>query len=163
MAAAVDASTYTNTLTNVAANHAVQVTFKAATAAQSGIPAAVSPAWARSYYSTEAAAAADANLSTDYMYGVTPTATYNIGFSIGSFSYDGSNATIIAQLKDGSTPLSTTIHGTLKIQGKVTLLDANWTDIAATVINNASFDANGTCTISFTAPTFKFFRAVITP
>lgn len=163
VAAAVDASSYTNTLTNVAANHAVQVTFKAASAAQSGIPAAVDPAWARNYYTTEAAAAADANLATDYLYGLDPRAAYDLGFAVASFVFDGSNATIVAQLKNGSVPLSTTTHGTLKIQGKASLSDASWTDIAATAVSNASFDGNGAHSLSFAAATFHFFRAVLTP
>jgi uncharacterized repeat protein (TIGR02543 family) len=161
--AAVGARQYTNAFTAVTANHNVQVSFHAATASQAGIPSAVDPAWARSYYSSEAAAAADANLATDYMLGLDPRGAYAIGFAISSISVHGTAITVVARLKDGVIPLDTTIHGRLKVQGKNALSDLTWSDIGTATINNADFDATGMCSIPFTDATYKFYKAVIAP
>jgi hypothetical protein len=145
------------------ANHAVKVSFQAATAAQAGIPATVDPLWAGSYYSTEAAAAANTSLATDYLLGLTPTNTYNIGFEISSLTVNGTNLTVIVQLKDGVSPLDTTIRGTLKIQGKTVLSASDWSDIARATILNANFGVDGKYTIPFTDSVYQFYKAVITP
>jgi hypothetical protein len=163
VSAAAGAGSYTNTFNNIVANHAVMVSFKAATATQAGIPATVDPLWAGSYYSTEAAAAADASLTTDYLLGLTPTNTYNIGFAISSLTVSGTNLTVIVQLKDGVSPLDTTIRGTLKLQGKHELDATGWSDIDAATIINADFGVDGTYTIPFSDSVYQFYKAVITP
>ncbi|MEI7901463.1 MAG: DUF2341 domain-containing protein [bacterium] len=158
------ASRYTNSFNNISANHDVKVFFKAATATQVGLSATVDPAWAKLYFSDEsAAAAADPNLATDYLLGLVPTNTYAIGFTIRSITVNGASITNVVQLKDGTNPLDTTIRGTLKLQGKAALADADWADVATAVISNADFEADGTYRIPFTDEAFKFYRAVILP
>jgi len=163
VSAAVNGVRYTNTFSEVTANHAVQVSFKTATAVQASIPATVDPLWAGSYYNTEASAAVNTSLATDYLLGLTPTNTYNIGFEISSLTVSGTNLTVIVQLKDGVNPLDTTIRGTLKIQGKHSLAASDWSDIALATIPYANFGVDGKYTIPFTDSVYQFYKAVITP
>jgi hypothetical protein len=161
--AAAGARRYTNRLAAVMADHTVQVAFNAATASQVGIPSTVDPGWVRNYYSSEAAAAADGNLATDYLLGLDARGEYAIGFAIRSIRVNDAGITVAVQLMDGVKPLDTTIHGTLKVQGKTILSDPVWSDIGTATIINADFDAAGMCSIPFTDATWKFYKASIVP
>jgi hypothetical protein len=162
MAEAAGATAYTNSFTNVVADHDVQATFSAASAAHAGIPETVDPAWAHQYFPTEEAALNDLNLDTDYLLGLNPTNAYDIRFAFVALSGGGGSITSIVQLKDGPVPLQTQIRGVLKLQGKATLFDT-WNDEGSAFISNALFGADGKCAIRFTDTTNKFYKALIAP
>ncbi|MEI7901464.1 MAG: fibronectin type III domain-containing protein, partial [bacterium] len=158
---AAGAITYTNSFNNVATNHDVKIAFKAAEPEQTGL--GVPTDWVAGYYATEGAAKADADLATDYLLGLDPTVGYAIGFTISAVTVNSGEITVVVVLKNGGSPIDTTINGTLKLQGKNALADADWTDIGAATISNASFNAAGMCSVSFADAAFKFYRAVIMP
>lgn len=159
---AINARKYTNTFAGISADHNVQVTFKPATPAQAGIDNTVPTSWAANYYATEAAAAADTSLATDYLLNLNPTIEYVIGLTFSTITVNGAGITNAVVLKDGATNLTTTINGKLKMQGKTSLTNAAWMDVSGAALNNASF-INGTNVLGFTDTTNQFFQAVITP
>ncbi len=159
---AVDAKVYTNTLT-VNANRNTYVHFKAATATQAGIPGTVDPDWANNYYATEAAAANDGSLATDYLLGLIPTTEYTIGFAIDSINVAGTTITVVTKLTDAGNPLPTTITGQLQLLGRTSITNTGWDVITAATMDNASFNAIGTCTNTFNDAVYKFYKATIVP
>jgi hypothetical protein len=161
VASAIGQTTYLWSINNIQSDCSNNVTFVAATPEQTGV--GVPTAWASAYYATEAAALADTNIATDYLLGLDPTVTYAVELMVDSITVNGTSITVVVQLKDGVDPLDTTINGTLKLQGKVSLSDVSWSPIGAATILNANFGADGKYSIPFTDATYRFYQAVITP
>ena len=160
--AAAGAPMYTNVFTAVTSDHNVQIDFAGVSAEQAGVPPHVPVEWAKQYYACEAAAAADPDLGTDYLLGLDPTNSYDIGFSILSLSVTGGMVSSTVQLKDGVQPLHTRINGVLKLRGAPDLM-GEWADVESALISNALFDINGKCTVQFTDATNRFYKALIDP
>jgi VCBS repeat-containing protein len=160
--AAASTSVYTNLFTAVTSDHNVQVDFAGVTAAQAGVPTNVAVDWVKQYYASEAAAAGDPDLETDYLLGLDPTNIYDIGFSFLSLSVTGGTVSSTVQLKDGIQPLHTRINGVLKLQGKADLM-GEWADVGSAFISNALFDVNGKCTVQFTDASNRVYKALIAP
>jgi hypothetical protein len=162
-----DSKVFTQTVTSAGAAVSNNVTFKAATYSQVG--GSVSNEDLRTFGATwypnnEAGAAADLNLTYDWMLNQNPTATYTAALAVKSIAVtDSTNVSVVVTLS-GVPVTNMTINGTLRLDGSTDL--TTWTPIGAATVDNAVFNAAGDSTpaINFVsvAP-YTFFKAEIVP
>jgi hypothetical protein len=162
VAEAIGGTNYLWNIDNAQMDYSNEVTFVAATAEEAGIPASVDPDWARGYYAYEGDAAGDASLAVDYLLNLNPTVDYAIGLNFSTIAVADGSVSNQVVLTDSATNLTTTIHGVLKLQGKVSLDDPEWTDIDGASYDGADF-VGGIKDVNFADGSNKFFRAVIVP
>jgi hypothetical protein len=162
-----DSKVFTQTVTSAGAAVSNNVTFKAALYSQVGgfvTNEALRTFGATWYPNNEAGAAADSNLTYDWMLNQDPTATYTAALAVKSIAVtDSTNVSVVVTLS-GVPVTNVTIKGTLRLNGSTDL--TTWTPIGAATVDEAVFNAAGDSTpaINFVsvAP-YTFFKAEIIP
>lgn len=162
--AAAGEAAYQWNINNVQADISNEVSFVAASGAEVGLPAGVNPGWASSFYATEAAALADANLATDYLLNLDPTEDYDIALTIKTIELDNGDVANAVVLTDDGNEIDVAINGVLKLQGKEDLLDAEWNDLGGNAtVPQAEFELGTNVVTDVAVDDYRFFRAVIVP
>lgn len=153
---------FTLTLSDVQGDISNHVIFVEADAEQVGISSNVPLDWVKGYYSdNEAAAAADENLADDYLLGVDPRDEYDVALVISAIVVTD-DVVVTVKLTDGAMPLATTINGTLRVYGKMSLGDNGWAPVGSAAVISADFNSSGLCEVGpFDPQGFRFFKAVI--
>jgi len=164
VAEATGLSTYTLTFTEVMGSISNHVVFTYRDGAQNpslGTDKHIPTAWLAQFGrdENEPFVTSDRSIADKYLLNLNPYETADVQFTIKDFSTDNNAVRATVQLLvDGEGHAA--VNGTLQLEGKVSLDDAEWTPVAGTPITGATF-TNGQRTYEFPKAGYQFFRVTV--